>query len=161
MDVRSFSEIEAEFLERVYRMIWCNVATVDGRGRPRSRLLHPIWEGMTGWIATHRHSHKSRHLANNPYVSLAYITNIHQPVYVDCRATWVEDLEEKQRIWELFKNTPPPMGFDPAQDFVRPDHEVFGLLRLDPWRIALVSFPAASQAEGQRIWRRPDGDDLG
>lgn len=65
MDVRSFSEIEAEFLERVYRMIWCNVATVDGRGRPRSRLLHPIWEGMTGWIATHRHSHKSRHLAHN------------------------------------------------------------------------------------------------
>src|SRR5207249_499636 len=108
----------------------------------------PIWEGPTGWIATHRHSYKAQHLTRNPYVSLAYITSIHQPVYADCLAQWVDDLEQKQRIWQLFKTTPPPLGFDPAQDFVRPDHENFGVLKLTPWRIALVNFPAESFEKG-------------
>jgi hypothetical protein len=38
-----------------------------------SRVLHPIWEGSTGWILTHRGSHKSKHLAANPHTSLAYV----------------------------------------------------------------------------------------
>jgi uncharacterized pyridoxamine 5'-phosphate oxidase family protein len=158
MDVANFSEIEDEFIRRVHSMVWCSVATVDGRQRPRSRLLHTIWEGMTGWICTHRNSFKSRHLAQNPYVSLAYITDIHKPVYVDCKAAWMDNLDQKRRVWNLFKNTPEPLGFDPAIDFVNPEHANFGLLKLAPWRIALVSFPAPSHAEGQKIWRRPDGD---
>jgi uncharacterized pyridoxamine 5'-phosphate oxidase family protein len=153
MEVADFSEIEEEFISRVHTMVWCNVATVDSRQRPRSRLLHPIWERSTGWIATHRDSYKHKHLAHNPYVSLAYITDAMKPVYVDARAEWVDDIAQKQRIWDLFKNAPPPLGFDPAHDFVSPDHENFGLLRLTPWRIALVSFPAESHYLGQRIWR--------
>ena len=154
MKVEHFSDMEEEFLRRVHMMVWCNVATVDHRQRPRSRLLHPIWEGSTGWIATHRNSYKSKHLAHNPHVSLAYITDINKPVYVDCVAEWVEELGQKQRIWDLFQNTAPPLGYDPALDFVSPEHEKFGLLKLIPWRIALVSFPAPSHEEGQRIWRR-------
>jgi uncharacterized pyridoxamine 5'-phosphate oxidase family protein len=154
MEVHDFAEIEEEFIQRVHSMVLCNVATVDGRNRPRSRILHPIWEGATGWIGTHRNSHKSGHLARNPYVSLAYIQEAMKPVFVDCSAAWVEDLEQKCRIWDLFKNSPPPLGYDPAVDFIRPDHENFGLLKLTPWRIALVTFPASSHAEGQRIWRR-------
>ena len=157
MEIQDFSEIAEEFLRRVRTMVWCSVATVDGRGRPRSRILHPIWEGSTGWIGTHRTSFKSRHLERNPYVSLAYITDINNPVYVDCCVEWVEDMQQKQYVWDLFKNTPPPVGYDPAIDFVRPDHETFGVLRLVPWRIAIVSFPAPSHAEGQRIWRRREG----
>jgi general stress protein 26 len=153
MQVTNFSEIEAEFIERVHKMVWCSVATVDSKGRPRSRILHPIWEGSTGWIGTHRSSHKSKHLEKNPYVSLAYITEIMKPVYVDCRVEWINDLAEKQRIWDLFKNTPPPLGYDPAHDFIRPDHENFGLLKLMPWRIDLVSFPAESFDKGTRVWR--------
>jgi Pyridoxamine 5'-phosphate oxidase len=153
VEVTHFSEMEAEFLHRVQTMVWCNVATVDRKLRPRSRILHPIWEGATGWIATHRHSHKAQHLARNPYVSLAYITSIHQPVYADCLAQWVDDLEQKQRIWQLFKTTPPPLGFDPAQDFVRPDHETFGVLKLTPWQIVLVNFPAESFEKGTILWR--------
>lgn len=153
MKINDFSEIEAEFLQRVHTMVWCNVATVDSRGRPRSRILHPIWEGQTGWIGTHRTSFKSSHLADNPYVSLAYITDIMKPVYVDCRAEWVDDQAEKQRIWDLFKNAPPPLGYDPADTFIQPDHPDFGLLKLTPWRIAIVTFPAPSHEEGQKIWR--------
>jgi uncharacterized pyridoxamine 5'-phosphate oxidase family protein len=155
MEVAHFSEIEAEFIQRVHTMVWCNAATVDRRQRPRSRVLHPIWEGTTGWICTHRNSYKRKHLAHNPYVSLAYITDLHKPVYVDCTAQWIDDIAQKRRIWELFKNTPPPLGFDPAPTFVSAAHENFGLLKLIPWRIALVTFPAESHEAGQRIWRRP------
>ncbi|RIK40361.1 MAG: pyridoxamine 5'-phosphate oxidase [Chloroflexi bacterium] len=154
MEVKQFAEIEEEFIQRVHTMIWCNVATVDHKQRPRSRILHPIWEGSTGWIGTHRNSYKSKDLEHNPYVSLAYITDIMKPVYADCIAGWVDDLAQKERIWNLFKNTPPPLGYDPAPDFISPDHENFGLLKLTPWRIAIVTFPAPSHDEGQRIWRR-------
>lgn len=157
MEVKHFSEIEEEFIQRVHTMVWCNVATVDSKQRPRSRVLHPIWEGATGWIGTHRNSYKQNHIAHNPYVSLAYIANVMQPVYVECTARWIDDLAQKQRIWHLFKQAPPPLGYDPAPTFGSPDHEHFGLLQLTPWRIALVTFPAPSHDEGQRIWRAQEG----
>jgi uncharacterized pyridoxamine 5'-phosphate oxidase family protein len=154
MEVSNFSEIEAEFTARVRRMVWCNVATIDRHNRPRSRILHPLWEGSTGWILTHRHSYKSKDLAHNPYVSLAYCAEVMTPIYADCLTEWVDDLDTKKRLWELAKNTPEPVGFDPAHDFITYDHEGFGLLRLTPWRIALVSFPAPSHDEGQKIWHQ-------
>lgn len=154
MEINHFSEIEDEFIQRVHAIIWCTAATVDRQGRPRSRILHPIWEGATGWVCTHRHSFKSKHLAHNPYVSLTYAADPMSPVHVDCQTAWVNDMAEKRRVWELFKQTPEPLGFDPASEFERVDHENFGLLKLTPWRIALVNFPAASHEEGQRIWRQ-------
>lgn len=152
MRVNNFSDIEKDFMTRVHQMIWCNVATVDSHNRPRSRILHPMWEGSTGWVCTHVNSFKSKHLVRNPFVSLAYITNVMQPVYVDCKVEWVSDLNEKRRIWNVFKGTPEPLGFDPAQDFITPEHENFGLLKLIPWRIDLVTFPAPSFEEGTRVW---------
>jgi general stress protein 26 len=139
MEVASFAEIEAEFMERVRAMVWCNVATVDGRGRPRSRVLHAIWEGATGWIATRPYSFKAKHLTRNPYVSLAYVADATRPVYADCRATWVDDPAEKQRVWDLFLATPPPLGYDPAPIFHAADHADFGVLKLTPWRVQLAS----------------------
>ena len=150
--VTHFSEIEADFIQRVHTMVWCNAATIDDQQRPRSRILHPIWEGSTGWICTHRDSYKTKHLAANPYMSLAYITNIMQPVYADCKAEWMTDLAEKRRVWAVFKHAPEPLGFDPAQDFISPEHDNFGLLKLTPWRIDLVTFPAPSFNEGTRVW---------
>ena len=157
MDVADFADIEEEFIQRVHTMVWCNAATVDSHGRPRSRILHPIWEGTTGWIGTHRNSYKHKNLANSPYMSLAYITDIMKPVYADVTASWEDDPAQKQRVWDLFANTPPPLGYDPAPDFIHPDHENFGVLKLTPWRIALVTFPAPSHNEGQRIWRQRVG----
>jgi hypothetical protein len=153
VDAASFAEIEAEFIERVHRVVWCNVATIDRRGRPRSRILHPIWEGATGWIATRRPTLKARHLANNPYVSLAYVADVAKPVYVDCRATWEDTLAEKQRVWALLLAAPPPLGYDPAPIFGSPERDDFGLLKLTPWRIELADFPAA-----RRVWHAPAGD---
>ena len=54
MDVNDFSELEDKFKAITQRIVWCTVTTVDRQGRPRSRLLHPVWDGTTGWIATGR-----------------------------------------------------------------------------------------------------------
>jgi general stress protein 26 len=152
MKVSSFSEIESDFVERVHKAVWCSVATLDTRNRVRSRLLHTIWEGSTGWVATMRHSLKARHLDHNPYVSLAYIADVTSPVYVDCTAEWQDDLASKQRIWEMFKSASPPLGYDPAPFFGSVDSPAFGLLKFSPWRIEL--FDIDNKEDPKRIWRR-------
>ena len=97
-DIPTFEEIEPEFRERIDRMVWCCVATIDTDGRPSTRILHPIWEGRTGWIGTHRNSAKRRHLARSPYVSLAWVSDPVHPTYVEATATWVEDQATKQHV---------------------------------------------------------------
>jgi len=153
MDVRSFSEIEAEFMARVRRIVWCTVATVDRAGRPRTRILHPIWEGTTGWIATGRQSHKAKHLAANPYVSLSYWDQKHDIIYVECRAEWRDDAAEKRRVWDLYKSTPPPLGYDPAMIWPSPDDPGFGLLHLEPSRIELAGMDLARGGFQSDVWR--------
>jgi hypothetical protein len=58
------------FVAMAHRIVWAGVATVDGRGRSRSRVLHPIWqwdgEQLTGWIATSPTPTKRAHLAAQP-----------------------------------------------------------------------------------------------
>ena len=144
MEVSSFSDIEKAFFERVYHVVWCNVATIDTHNRPRSRILHPIWQGSVGWITTRRNSFKAKHFAHNPYVSLAYIGDIARPVYVECKVEWADDIEQKQQVWQLCKDTPPPAGFDPEPIYGHVDHPNFGVLKLTPWRIEISNFPAES-----------------
>ena len=154
MDVASFAEIEEEFAKRVSRIVWCTVATVDRQGRPRSRILHPIWERSTGWIATGRHSLKTKHLAANPHVSLSYWDQEHQQVYADCKAEWVDEQAEKQRIWDLYKDTPPPLGYDPAIIWRGgPDDPTYGLLKLTPWRIELWALADLMSGTPSKVWR--------
>src|SRR5439155_21939058 len=102
MDVQSFAEIEADFLEGVHRVVWCNVATIDRHGRVRSRILHPVWEGPTGWILTRRQTLKAKHLEANPYVSVAYVADVAKPIYADCRAAWNDDPAANARIVDRF-----------------------------------------------------------
>jgi hypothetical protein len=156
MEIETFAEIEGEFMSRIGRIVWCTVATVDGKGRPRTRILHPIWEGTTGYIATGRHSFKEKHLAANPRVSLSYWDPQHEMVYAECTAEWMDDPAERRRIWDLFKNTPPPLGYDPAiipawKD--GPEGSEFGVLKLTPWRIELTGAPEMMSGQGPRVWR--------
>lgn len=151
MNVSSFDEIAEEFLARTFRVVWCSVATVDSKGRPRSRILHPYWEGSTGWIATSPNSHKAKHLQANPHVSLAYVSEVFKPVYVDATAVWDDDPASKQHVWDLFKYADEPMGYDPEPIFGRVDHSSFGVLRLTPWRIELSSFPTR-KPEDVQVW---------
>lgn len=137
MEVARFADLQAEFLARVSRAVYCTMATVDRQNRPRSRVMHPIWDGPIGWVISWPKSHKSTHLAHNPAVSLAYMSEPLRPVYVDGRAEWVDSVDEKLRIWDLHAATPPPLGFDPQPHYGSIEHHHYGLLRITPWRIEL------------------------
>lgn len=154
MDVASFAEIEKEFHDRVARIVWCSMATVDRQGRPRQRLIHPIWEGSTGWIATGRHSHKEKHLARVPYTSLSYWDQQHQQIYVDAKTEWVDDPAVKQRVWDLYKNTPPPLGYDPQMIWQGGVEDPgLGVLKLTPSRIELFTIQDMMTGKEPQIWR--------
>lgn len=152
MKVEHFNTIAADFIAAVHSQVWCNVATVDTGGRPRSRVLHPIWElhegGTVGWIATGRSSLKAKHLAHNPHVSLVYMKDPLKPVYVDCHTEWAEDMGEKQRVWQWFGTTPPPLGYDLTPFFGSVDSPEYGLLKLTPHRIELGDLFGEA-----RVWR--------
>lgn len=153
MDVSTFDEIKDDFTRRVESIVWCTVTTMDRKGRPRSRILHPIWEGTTGWIMTGRHSLKEKHLARNPNVSLTYWDRQQGHMYADCIAEWEDSLAERRRLWELYKSTPPPLGYDPAPFFPSPEDESFGLLKLRPWRVEIHSLAELASGKPSRVWR--------
>jgi general stress protein 26 len=138
MEVQTFAEIRPEFMARVSQAVYCTMATVDRLNRPRSRIMHPVWDGPTGWVISWPESHKARQLAHNPYVSLAYIHDKENPVYADCRAEWIDNLAEKQRIWELHQTLPAQLGFDPQPHYGSIHNPYYGLLKLTPWRIELA-----------------------
>ena len=149
MEAANFEDIQAEFMRRVAQAVYCSMATVDLKNRPRSRIMHPVWDGPTGWAISWPQSHKTKHLQANPHVSLAYIQDKEKPVYVDCTAAWVDDDREKERIWELHKATPPPLGFDPQPHYGTIHHPYYGLLKFTPWRIELGNLGGESV-----IWRQ-------
>jgi general stress protein 26 len=156
VDVASFAEIADDLSARVRRIVWCTMTTVHRRGRPRSRILHPIWEGPVCWAATQRHSFKGKHVAHNPYVSLTYWDREQQQVYADCRAEWEDDPAEKWRVWELYASTPPPLGYDLGM-FYREglDDPNYGLLKMTPWRLELWSLPDMMSGIPNKVWRNP------
>jgi general stress protein 26 len=137
MEVARFEDIQAEFMARVSQAVYGIMATVDHKNRPRSRVMHPIWEGRIGWVISWPASHKAKHLARNPAVSLAYMPDKATPVYVDAIAEWIDKAEDQQRVWDLHAATPPPLGFDPQPHYGTINHHYYGVLRLTPWRIEL------------------------
>ena len=156
MKTDQFDDIADEFKRRIDHIVWCSATTVDTRGRPRSRILHPIWEGSVGWIATGRQSLKQKHLEKTPFVSLSYWTPEHEQVHAECAASWEDRVEEKKRLWTLFKEMPPPMGYDPGLFFQGgPEDPACGFLRLDPWRIELWSLSDLAGGKPNQVWCRP------
>ena len=149
MEVLTFDEIKIEFMARVSQAVYCSMATVDRLNRPRSRIMHPVWDGPVGWAISWPESHKARQLARNPYVSLAYIYDKEKPVYADCTTEWVSDPVEKQRIWELHQNLPSPLGFDPQPHYGSIHNPYYGLLKFTPWRVELANLGGESL-----IWHR-------
>jgi hypothetical protein len=149
MRVERLDEILDEFVARAHRMVWAVMATVDPQGRPRTRVVHPVWEGAVGWVTVRPKSPKAAHLAANRFVSIAYGSEPVSPAYADCIADWVTDPAERRRVWSYIAGLEPPAGFDPGTMFPGPDDQGFGLLRLDPWRVRLGN-PIDRSAE--RVW---------
>jgi hypothetical protein len=106
------------FVEMAHRIVWCSAATVDTRGRPRSRVLHPVWvwDGaqLTGWVGTGPTPTKRRHLEANPFVSVQYWAPSQDTCVAECRAALVFDEATRTSVWNLLKQAPAPVGYDPA-----------------------------------------------
>jgi len=139
MRVKAFAAIEDEFYQRVSRDICCNLATIDEQGRLRSRVVHPLWQGPVCWVLTKRIGPKARHIDRHPFVSLAYVGDSAHPAYAECRAEWIEDPDEKQRIWRRFRSS--PLGYNPAPFYRDAGHPHLGVLKLKPWRIQIDDSP--------------------
>lgn len=129
------------FVDMAHRIVWASAATVDRKGRPRSRVLHPIWSWngseLEGWIATGPTPIKRAHLDAHPYISLNYWTPEQDTCVAECRAEWAFDDETCIRIWDMLKTAPAPVGYDPAiiPAWDAPTADSFAVLKLTPWRL--------------------------
>src|SRR3954451_11565903 len=87
------------FVSMAHRIVWATVATVDSRDRPRTRILHPIWEwdggDLVGWVATGPTPVKRAHLAAHPVASVNYWTPTHDTCSADVDVTWAFDEETR------------------------------------------------------------------
>ena len=158
--MNKLTEVAPAFVEMAHRIVWCSVATVDPQGRPRSRILHPIWpwDGtrLVGWIGTSPTPIKRTHLKASPYVSLNYWTPSHDTCAAECRAKWGFDDETRRMVWNLFLNTPEPVGYNPAiiPAWDSPTSEKSAVLRLDPWRLRVFPGSLLMGQGGQVLnWR--------
>jgi uncharacterized pyridoxamine 5'-phosphate oxidase family protein len=160
--VIEFGALKDDFLRITGETVFCSVTTVDEAGRPRSRMLHPIFvvsDGRPlGWALTAPTPLKTRHLADNPHVACTYWTPSHDTVFVDCVASWVEHDEEKADVWELFRSTPVPLGWGPEGMAGYGEDEwrspAFTPLRLEPWRVQVITgdtYPLGDLTG--RVWR--------
>ena len=153
----TLAEIAPAFVEIAHRIVWCTVATVDTKGRPRTRILHPIWEWdgdtLVGWIATSPDSPKAKHLASTPLVSLTYWDPTHDVATADAEASWHNDDETRTWLWNRYKDAPPPVGYDPAMipGWDEPTSPGFGALRLDPTSLRVIKALDFANASS---WRR-------
>src|SRR5438105_368861 len=116
--MNELTEVAPAFVEMAHRIVWSTATTVDARSRPRSRILHPLWqwdgERLTGWIATSPTALKQAHLRASPYISINYWSPSQDTCLAECRASWILDDERRIAIWNLFLNAPAPVGYNPA-----------------------------------------------
>ena len=148
------------FTAIAHRVVWATLATVDRRGRPRSRVVHPLWEatdaGLVGWVTSRPTPLKRAHLARTPFVSVSYWDAEHDIAVAECAARWIDDVTERGRVWELCRAAAPPLGHDPAAVWpAGPADPDAGVLRLDPWRLRAARASALAAGEPAWVWRAP------
>jgi hypothetical protein len=148
MIMNPLSQVAPAFVAMAHRIVWATVATVDDHGRPRSRILHPIWQWdgaqLVGWIATSPTPAKRDHLTAHPYASVNYWDASHDTCVAECRAALLLDDETRVMVWNLFVDGPAPVGYDP--NIVPswrggPTSDAFAAIRLEPWRLRV--FPGS------------------
>lgn len=145
--MHDLADVGPAFLQMAHRIVWCSAATVDARGRPRSRILHPLWQWdgstLSGWIATGPTPMKRSHLAASPYISLNYWDPSQDTCVAECSAEWAFDDETRREVWDAFVNAPAPVGYDPSiiPGWDSPTSAAFAALRLTPWRLRV--FPGS------------------
>jgi hypothetical protein len=160
-DPSALDTVAPAFVEMAHRIVWCVAATTDPDGRPRSRVLHPIWEWaddrLTGWILTSPRSPKAAGLATTPEISVTYWSPTQDTCTADCGATWDDTPELRRAGWDRFANGPAPVGYEPSiiPPWTSPDVEDFGVLRLDPHRLRVMPGTVMTAGSGEVLsWHR-------
>ena len=149
--------IAPTFVEIAHRVVWCTVATVDRDDKPRTRILHPIWEwdgdALTGWILTSPISPKAEDLAAHPDISLTYWDPSQDVATAECATTWDDTPELREAGWRRFADGPAPVGYDPSIIPIWPNHEVpeFGVLRLHPYRLRAMPGSVLLTGQGETL----------
>ncbi|MEL6983315.1 MAG: pyridoxamine 5'-phosphate oxidase family protein, partial [Actinomycetota bacterium] len=96
-------EVWDEARSIVERVVWATVATVGPDGRPRTRLMHPVWfwdaDTPTALVSARPTPLKVRHLAAQPAISCHYWDPEHHTVAIDAVASWVP-LDRRQAAWD-------------------------------------------------------------
>ena len=153
--------IAPAFVALAHRIVWCTVATTDAAGRPRTRILHPIWEwdgaALRGWIATSPRSPKAADLAATPAVSLTYWDATHDTCTADCDTAWETTAEERRAGWDRFAHGPAPVGYDPSiiPGWDEPSSPGFGILRLTPTWLRVMPGSVLLAGAGDVLTWRP------
>jgi hypothetical protein len=153
--VTSLEKIAPGFVEMAHSIVWASAATVDANGRPRSRVLHPIWDwdgtDLFGWIATVPTPVKKAHLAVHPQMSLNYWSPTHDTCSADCLVEWYLDDETCSVVWDKFANGPAPVGYDPRiipHWIDGPSSHDFAALRLAPYRLRVMAGTVMTKGQG-------------
>jgi hypothetical protein len=161
--MNELAHVAPTFVSIAHRIVWATVATVDSRGRPRSRVLHPIWQWdgqhLVGWIATSPTPVKRAHLAASPFASVNYWSPEHDTCVAECRAVLTMDDDTRRFVWDLFLSGPPPVGYDPrvVPAWTSPTADAFAVLRLEPWRLRVFPGSVLMGQGGQVLrWREAE-----
>ncbi|MEU4512242.1 pyridoxamine 5'-phosphate oxidase family protein [Nonomuraea wenchangensis] len=141
--VTSFGEIEKQFAAYIGDIVYATMTTVDAKGRPRARVLIPVWEVVDGrplgWLATYRTPVKTAHLAGNPHTTFSYWSPRQNAVSLDTVAEWVSDPAVVRRVWNLYREgSPPGAGYELGNFWSSPEDPRLGVLRLTPWRVQVI-----------------------
>ncbi|EKF25108.1 hypothetical protein C731_0851 [Mycolicibacterium hassiacum DSM 44199] len=147
-------QIAPAFVEMAHSIVWASAATVDANCRPRSRILHPLWQwdgtDLFGWIATVPSPVKRAHLAAHPEMSLNYWAPSHDTCSADCTVEWYFDEDTRRQVWDMFATAPPPVGYDPSiiPGWDGPTSEQFAVLRVTPYRLRVMAGSVLLTGEG-------------
>ncbi|MBJ7338636.1 pyridoxamine 5'-phosphate oxidase family protein [Mycolicibacterium sp.] len=151
-------EIAPAFRDMAHSIVWASVATVDRDGRPRTRILHPIWEWdskeLFGWIATVPTPLKRAHLDAHPEMAVSYWTPSQDTCSAECAVQWHTDDDTRRLVWDRFANGPEPVGYDP---FIipmwreGPTSDQFAVLRLTPYRLRVMAGTVMTAGEGEPL----------
>ena len=157
----ALDQVAPAFVDMAHEIVWASVATVDADGRPRSRVLHPIWEWdgtqLTGWIAVGPTPIKLAHIAAQPEISINYWAPSHDTCSADCAVAWVLDDVEREQLWDRFKTGPAPVGYDPV--IIEPwrggpTSPAFAGWKLTPRRLRVMPGTVMTQGVGELLtWR--------
>jgi hypothetical protein len=145
----SLAELAEDLAEITGRIVWSTVTTTDRHGRPRSRIMHPVWEitaeHVSGVIGSRPTPVKTAHIARSPWLTCGYWSPEHDAAFIDCHVEWAG---EKEPAWNRLA-----AGYDPTTIWPDgPGSPEFGALLLTPYRIQIIRATDMAQGRPTPLW---------